>query len=244
MPRKKEVRILESYEDFVDRTGYQKAELQLGEGDFTPDKRVLEKVSPDNRLCPFYGDTVVFDLDDRTKEKVAALIGQLYAAAPECFSERLRADTIHMTLHDLSASANLEEVAPETFRNEVALMKLLHDNPLQPQTIKMRSHFIINMVNTSLVLALRPADKEEWNKLQALYDLINRVKVCPYPFLTPHITLAYFNRNGFDEAAAQRLCQAVYPMNQKHFGITLRTSRLYYQKFTGMNDYINVARLT
>ena len=75
MPRKKEVRILESYEDFVDRTGYQKAALQLGEGDFTPDKRVLEKVSPDNRLCPFYGDTVVFDLDDRTIEKVAALNG-------------------------------------------------------------------------------------------------------------------------------------------------------------------------
>lgn len=231
---------MEKYNDYISRISYQKAELQLGDGFFTPDRRVYEKVNQDNGFKPFYGDTVVFDLDSRVKKKIAGIIERLYKIAPECFCERIKADTIHMTLHDLSASDKLENVSAEVFDNEVKLLRVLQESPQKPATIKMRTNFIINMVSTSLVLALAPADEAEWNKLQELYELINKVKVCPYPFLTPHITLAYFNYNGFDEKSADMLKAAVLELNKNHFDITLRTNRLYYQKFVSMNDYIPV----
>ncbi len=94
-----------------------------------------------------------------------------------------------MTLHDLSASDNLDSITSEVFYNEIRLLQIMKDHPHKPQTIRMKTNFVINMVSTSLVLALVPADEAEWNKLQTLYDLINEVMICPYPYLTPHITL-------------------------------------------------------
>lgn len=233
---------MECFDDFLKRISYQQAELQLGDGLFKPDNRVYEKVNQDNAFKPFYGDTVVFDLDSRVKNKIAGIIDRLYKTAPECFCERIKADTIHMTLHDLSASDTLENVATEVFDNEVKLLSVLKENPQKPMTIKMKTNFIINMVSTSLVQALVPADEVEWNKLQVLYELINRVKVCPYPFLTPHITLAYFNYNGFDASSADKLKAKVYELNQNRFDITLKTDSLYYQKFISMNDYVPIFR--
>ena len=176
---------METYKDFLERISYQYPELLLEEGDFKPDKRVYEKVNPDNRFKPFFGDTVVFELDSSTKERVIQQIKKLYDAVPVCFSEQINTDTFHMTLHDLSASDKLEKVAAEVFKNEVELLRLVKEKPQQPKTIKMKSNYIINMVNTSLVLALVPENETEWIKLQALYDLVNEVRVCPYPFLTP-----------------------------------------------------------
>lgn len=150
---------------------------------------VYEKFNPDNTFKPFYGDTVVFDLDSRTKTRVIKIIEKLYQSVPECFCQRLDKSTLHMTLHDLSASDNLDSITSEVFYNEIKLFQIMKYHPHKPQTIRMKTNFVINMVSTSLVLALVPADEAEWDKLQTLYDLINEVKICPYPYLTPHITL-------------------------------------------------------
>ena len=69
----------------------------------------------------------------------------------------------------------------------------------------MKTNYVINMIHTSLVLALCPAVEKEWDNLARLYDLINQVKVCGYPYLTPHITLAYYNYNGFDVCSVQMI---------------------------------------
>lgn len=234
---------MEKYNDFLNRISYQHAELEIGEGHFNPDGRVFEKVNEDNSFKPFYGDTTVFDLGKRTKAKIAEIIDNLYTKTPECFCQKLDEGTLHMTLHDLSASDNLEGVSTEVFSNEINLLRVLKNNPQKAQTIKMRTNYIVNMVSTSLVFALVPYDEEEWNKLQALYDLINNVKVCPYPYLTPHITLAYFNYNGFDERSAKNLKETVYELNMHRFDLTLNTERLFYQKFVSMNEYINVFKI-
>ena len=231
---------METYKDFLGRISYQQPELLLEEGDFKPDKRVYEKVDPDNSFKPFFGDTVVFELDSSTKEMISKRIKKLYDTVPACFSEQINTDTLHMTLHDLSASDKLEKVSAAMFKNEVELLRLVKVKPQQPKTIKMKSNYIINMVNTSLVLALVPENETEWIKLQALYDLINEVRVCPYPFLTPHITLAYFNYNGFDQKSADKLRALVFELNKKSLPVTLDTNKLYYQKFTSMNEYFSV----
>lgn len=231
---------MENYNDFLNRISYQQADLQIGDGYFTPDGRVYEKVNADNTFKPFYGDTVVFDLDSRAKTRIYKIIEKLYESVPECFCQRLDKSTLHMTLHDLSASGKLDNISSEIFTNEIKLLQLLKDKPIEPQTIRMKTNFVINMVSTSLVLVLVPADEAEWEKLQTLYDLINEVKVCPYPYLTPHITLAYFNYNGFDENSAEKLKEVVYEINRQSFDIALNTKKIFYQKFTSMNNYFSI----
>lgn len=234
---------MESCNDFLKRISYQQSELQIGDGYFNPDGRVYEKVNPDNTFKPFYGDTVVFDFYSRTKTRIFKIIERLYKSVPECFCQMLDKSTLHMTLHDLSASYNLDSISSGVFQNEIKLLQIIKDNPQKPQTIKMKTNFVINMVSTSLVLALVPADEAEWDKLQTFYDLINEVKICPYPYLTPHITLAYFNYNGFDECSVQKLKEVVNEVNKESFEITLSTKKLVYQKFTSMNEYISIFNL-
>ena len=154
---------MENYTDFLNRISYQKSVLQIGNGCFKPDKRVDEKVNPDNTFKHFYGDTIVFDLDSHTKNRISEIIDILYAETPECFCEKLDKNTIHMTLHDLSASDCLENVSSEVFHNEVRLLQVLNDNPQKSRTIKMKTNFIVNMVSTSLVLTLVPENEKEWN---------------------------------------------------------------------------------
>ena len=230
---------MEAYNSLLERTKYQQAELLIEPGPFTPDERVRKKFKPDNSFREFYGDTTVFDLSAEAKAQIGALQEELYKRSPECFSAKLAPGTMHMTLHDLSASEHLSEVAAEMFANEVGLLRIIQERPIPAQRIRMKSNFIINCVNTSLVLALLPADEGEWQKLQASYDSMEAVRGCPYP-LTPHITLAYFNSQGFSAEASERLKATVYTLNQKTSTLSLDTKMLYYQKFTDMNSYYSV----
>lgn len=234
---------MEKYFDFLDRISYQKAKLQICEGDFTPHKSLFEKVNTDNSFSPFYGDTVVFELDLQTKERIFSMVESLYAAVPECFCEGLNPRTLHMTLHDLDASVFKEKAATLSAQNESSLRALLTTNPVTRQTIKMKTNFVINMIGISLVLALVPDDEKEWNKLQKLYELIDNVKECDYPFLTPHITLAYYNYNGFSLNSVNKLKAAVEKLNGHSFKITLDTDKLFYKRFSDMNNYESVFAL-
>lgn len=232
---------MESYSDFLHRIdSFEKRELSLGDGCFTVSASVSRKVDENNRFRPFYGDTIVFNLDDSTKKKLSGIVDRLYEAAPECFCERLICNTFHMTLHDLSNSPDLETIAAETFVNELRVIEKA--NQIHRSSIRMRSKYIFNMVNTSLVLGLYPADEEEYAKLMALYYMFDAVKELPYP-LTPHITLAYYSIDGFDAVSVKKLERLVQELNEYDMEIQLDVQELYYQKFLSMNEYINVVNI-
>ncbi|HCA54214.1 MAG: hypothetical protein II735_05060 [Clostridia bacterium] len=72
-----------------------------------------------------------------------------------------------------------------------------------------------------------------------MFQVIETFNILPHQ-LYPHITLAYYNYNGFSKATADRLRQVVFDLNQTGFDVILDTRRLYYQKFTDMNTYYNV----
>ena len=229
---------METYKDFLDRiSSFEKSEMYLGDDYFKGNPSIALKVNENNGFRPFYGDTVVFNLDDTTKKKLASIVDCIYAVAPECFCERLVSNTFHMTLHDLSNSPALENIAVELFENELKAVKLAEKIPVQ--TIKMKSKFIFNMVGTSLVLGLYTVDEEEYNKLMELYYLFDDIKHLNYP-LTPHITLAYYNIKGFDTTSARKLENIVQVLNTNEMEIELNTQELFYQKFVSMNEYINI----
>lgn len=228
---------METYQEFLNRiNGFEHSELYLGDDGFSPNPSVWKKVQDDHKFSPFYGDTTVFDLSASEKECINQIVNALYNAAPDCFGERLIDSTFHMTLHDLSNSPNLQEVSDRMRENEHTLRNLLMENPVPAQTISMKSKAVFNMVNTAIVLGLYPEDEQEFTKLMTLYELVNGVQTLSYS-LTPHITLAYFNRSSFGGETSQKLKQTVRTLNENSYSFQLDTTRLFYQHFTNMNSY-------
>lgn len=113
---------------------------------------------------------------------LAKWLDKLYTEVPECFAECLVTDTFHMTLHDLSNSENFMDIAKELAGNEKKVRGMCEKKePLKAfEAIKMKSKCIFNMVNTSLVLGLYPADEKEHEKLMSLYEMLNEVKELYY----------------------------------------------------------------
>ncbi|MBD5131064.1 MAG: ligT like phosphoesterase [Clostridiales bacterium] len=234
---------METYREFLDRINtFEKKEIVFGGERFECSPSVALKVAEDNTFRNFYGDTVVFDLPGVVKEKLAEYVDQLYAAVPPCFCERLVPHTFHATLHDLSNAPTLSSVAEETFRNELKVVEIKDEiRKLAGNGIRFKSKYIFNMVNTSLVLGLYPEGESNYERLMKLYSVFDGVKKLPYP-LTPHITLAYYNVNGFDGRAAEGLADAVNKINAE-LDLSVCVRYLYYQKFTSMNNYIDVIEL-
>lgn len=248
---------METYQEFLDRiNSFEKKEINYGNKYFRGNPLISQKVDKDNTFRNFYGDTIVFALDDVVKEKLSEYVELLYRSASECFCERLVPNTFHVTLHDLSNSPVLRDVAEELFENELKVIRCAQQFSCQnafsaypnsqveevSMVIKMKSKYIFNMVDTSLVLGLYPADENEYRRLMELYSIFDNVRKLNYPF-TPHITLAYYNVNGFDLQAAKILEDAVSRLNNNEMEIELNVNNLYYQKFKSMNDYIDIINL-
>lgn len=234
---------MQSYQQFLERIlSFETRELNI-DLPFVTNSSVKLKVDPQNKFRNFYGDTTVFNLEDSVKDKLAEYTEILYETLAECWAEPLEANTFHVTLHDLSNSPQLEDIAPQTYHNEINLLKLLSQKKLAPQEIQMKTSFVFNMVNTSLCLGLYPINEEEYIKWMTLYNLMEKIKPLPYPS-TPHITLAYYSPQGFNEIDGQKLRTCVQKLNERTLSITLTTANLYYQKFLSMNEYINIFKLT
>lgn len=233
---------METYQDFLDRiNSFEKKKIYLGEQDFKVNQSLAQKVGKDNKFKNFYGDTVVFVLDDSVKKRLAEIVDILYNAAPQCFCERLDCNFYHITLHDLSNSLSLQAVSDEMSVNELKI-KEIAKNIRDDIKIRFKSNYIFNMVGTSLVLGLYPAEERDYKKLTEIYSLFDGVKKLNYPF-TPHITLAYFNINGCDLHCAKKLEKAVNKLNKK-FETELTVDTLHYQKFENMNSYEDIINLT
>lgn len=234
---------METYSEFLDRiNSFEKQKIDFGNKYFVGNPSISQKVDKNNTFKNFYGDTVVFTLDDATKNRLSEYVDLLYKTSPQCFCERLVPNTFHVTLHDLSNSANLQNVAEDLFYNELKIIEKLGEiQKLGNAKIRLKSNAVFNMVNTSLVLGLYPIDEDNYRRLMELYSVIDGVKKLSYP-LTPHITLAYYSIDGFDLHSAEALENTVDKLNSE-IDIDINICDLYYQKFTSMNNYIDIIKL-
>lgn len=234
---------MEKYNEFLDRiNSFEKNKFVLCDNNFLPNLSVLKKVNANNCFSCFYGDTVVFELSHQDKIKISKIVDKLYQSVPECFCEKLVSDTFHMTLHDLSNSPVLDKVESKMSENKAKLVSKINKVPVADLKIKMKTNNIFNMVNTSLVLGLYPANAAEYEKLMSLYEYVDDIMNLSYPF-TPHITLAYYNRNGFLHSSVLYLEKLVNKLNEQSFNIEISTEKLVYQNFMSMNEYKNIFNL-
>lgn len=231
----------EKYEGFKRRVGkFETPEYNVKDKYLTPSDAVREKVNEQNLLNPFFGDTVVFNFNNIIRKWIFEIISELYAKAPECFCEQFDENTVHLTLHDLSSSPVSKDVEADVWINE-AKVREIKKHIVVPE-IRMKTNYIINMNHTSLVLAMVPVNRTEYEKLMQLYYLFDDVRSLPYK-LTPHVTLGYYNRNGFDKNSILKLSGLVRELNRQCYFETI-LGDLLYQHFTSMNRFETIIKLS
>lgn len=203
------------------------------EGDFSTNPNLRKKVDEKGRFLPFQGNTTVFLLDDETKAKLQSLQQSLYDAAGEMLAGKLEPATFHLTLHDLvngpEGTPGLEEnIAAVKTRVKQMLARWQGMPPL-----KMHTTWLFNMVNTSIVLGLAPADEDSRSRLDKMYESLEEVVRLGYA-MTPHITMAYFLPGTYSQEKISSLRAALKPVDMN---VELRVEDLVYQIFRDMNHY-------
>ena len=203
------------------------------QGEFQTNPNLLKKVDWDGNFLPFYGNTVVFLLDDGVKEDLKMLQGQLYDAAGGMLSQPLSPNTFHMTLHDLVNGAEKTPDLCQRMEEAEQKAKALQAQWANMPPLRMKSTWLFNMVNTSIVLGLAPTDQETALHLDAMYTALESVVPLGYG-LTPHITMAYFRPGSYSAAQLQVLRNVLCPIELE---LQLDLSKLVYQRFSDMNHY-------
>lgn len=205
-------------------------------GDFTTNPNLRKKVDEEGNLLPFVGNTVVFLLDEDMKVQLRNLQEELYRAAPDMLAKPLQMSTFHMTLHDLANGtperSGLREHMCYTQERALQILPGWKDAP----PLRMKTTWLFNMVNTSVVLGLKPADEESWRRLDEMYTALEDVVHLGYA-LSPHITMAYFLPGTYSQEQVQRLSAALRNVD---LDITLRMGDLVLQNFMDMNHYETV----
>lgn len=205
-------------------------------GDFTTNPNLRKKVDDIGNLLPFMGNTVVFLLDDDTKDKLRQLQEELYRAAPDMLAQPLQMSTFHMTLHDLANGTPDQPGLQDYMRYTQERVSQILPGWKDAAPLQMKTTWLFNMVNTSIVLGLKPADEESWHRLDEMYTTLEEVVHLGYA-LTPHITVGYFLPGTYSQEQVQRLSTVLCNVNLE---ITLDMKNLVLQNFTDMNHYETV----
>lgn len=200
---------------------------------FCTNPNLLQKVGPDRKLCPYYGNTVVFDLQEDTKKELCKLQEELYAAAGWMLAEKLRPDTFHMTLHSLHDGPVPDEALRSKMQEAEEKAKVLLNQWKDRPALNMQTTWLFNMVRTSIVLGLEPADAESEAALVEMYTALEKAAPLNRK-LTPHITMAYFYPGAYFPYEVERLRAALHRVPLK---VKLEMKELKYQNFTDMNHY-------
>ena len=203
-------------------------------GDFVTNPNLQKKVDQNGQFLPFYGNTTVFLLDGKTKQTLHQLQEELYSAAGWMLAQKLDPGTFHMTLHDL---VNSPEVGGALMRRmseaESGAKALLGQWCGQPP-LHMQTTWLFNMVNTSIVLGLKPADEDSWHWLDEMYTALEAVVPLGYS-LTPHITMAYYRSGSYSQQELDILRNALHPVE---LTVELSMENLALQNFRNMNTYM------
>lgn len=239
---------MENLDMFRARTAFESDCLPAYGGLDTMDVPSLRvKVNEQGDLIPIHGNTVVFLLGEEERCAVEASRRKLMESCADLFTpEWLKQDTFHMTLHDLENGAPGGEINARMDAARGRAQEILRKMDFEP--IRMRPTWAFSMVNTSVVLGLEPETEDDCLRLMALYEQFHEVVMPGYPFLTPHITLAYYRRGHFSEEQLRRLRDTLSEVNgcerRRREGrpdfrapFILKRENLVYQEFTDMNHY-------
>ena len=159
---------METLHEFDERIGSFQTDSVPYEPVFALPPSLEEKVAPrSGSLRPFHGNTVAYFLDDRVRDLVGSIASDLHARFGESLSEPLPVEMAHVTLHDLHASPDRDQVRPLVEASSARASALVaRARGIGP--IRTVATAVFNMMNTSAVIGVRAVDEEDHRKLLML----------------------------------------------------------------------------
>ena len=208
------------------------------EGSFVTREPLKEKVAPDGRMLPFFGNTMIYDLPDTVKVMIGSMQTQLHHQCGWFLAEPLSTDTLHLTLHDLlngvDEAALRDGVAATGARAQAILADMRRE--IAPP-IRLTSQAAFNMVNGSVALGFAPDTEADCAAIMALHARYQDVVRLNYP-LTPHVTLAYYKPGAYGREMVDALDEALRRINAlPPVRLALPADMLHYRRFSDMNHY-------
>lgn len=217
--------------------GFQRSSLPQ-DGWLTTRDGLRDKVDDAGALRPFYGSTVIYDLDDGAKLALAFRQAMLCCSCGVCLAEPLDPASFHITLHDLTSSADEHTARADVRRTRAAaeaLMAALRAEGLPP--IRMVSTHVFSMVSTSVVQGFAPETEADCAALMGLYERFHQVAPLGWG-LTPHVTLGYYRPGTYGPEATGALAETFRRADQlPPLRLTLTGEKLAYCLFEDMNTY-------
>ena len=228
---------METLHEFDKRIGMFQTNSVPDEPVFGLPPSLEEKVAPRvGSLLPFHGDTIAYFLDDQVRELVGLIANDLHARFGESLSEPLPVEMAHVTLHDLHASPDRDQVRPLVEASSARASALVaRARGIGP--IRTVATAVFNMMNTSAVIGVRAVDEEEHRKLLMARGLFDEV-VPSGPF-TPHITVAYYRPAMPVPLPPNEFRDALGELTGRVTGnpVALAPERLHAMRFDSMANY-------
>ncbi len=200
---------------------------------------LTEKVAPDGRMLPFFGNTMIFDLPQGIQLDIARMQVSLHHCCGFMLAEPLTSSALHMTLHDLlngTDEAALRDGVERTGMQAQRILQSMRSEALFP--VRLTSTKAFNMVNGSVALGFAPDTEEDCAVLMGMHARYQQVVALNYP-LTPHVTLAYYRPGAYGPEHTSRLAEALDIINAlPPVHLTLDAAQLHYYRFEDMNTYL------
>ena len=208
------------------------------EGGLVTREPLREKVGPDGRMLPFFGNTMIYDLPDAVKVQISRMQVLLHHLCGPCLAEPLSPATLHLTLHDLLNGVDenaLRDGVAATGAQAEALLADMRREIAPP--VQLRSVAAFNMVNGSVALGFAPETEADCARIMALHARFQQVVTLGYP-LTPHVTLAYYRPGIYGRDMVDALAEALRQINAlPPVRLSLSAKMLHYRRFSDMNHY-------
>lgn len=215
--------------------GFNQNSLPMGEG-LNTNPGLRAKVGPEGDFLPFEGNTVVYTLPKGVCEDMEHIQEMLYDRCSGSLAQRLSWERFHITLHDLVSGTPCEQLRKQIERTEPEA-RLLMEELARLSPIQMKSTYLFNMVNTSLVLGFEPVDEESCARLLHGYERLQSVVALPYS-LTPHVTLGYFRPGHLSRDQVEAIREVIEDVKAlPSIQVELTGELLRYQCFTDMDHY-------
>ena len=199
---------------------------------------LVEKVAPDGRLLPFFGNTMIFDLPADVQLQIARMQLLLHHRCGDMQAEPLAPATLHMTLHDLLNGVDEAALHEPVRRTGEAAKAILARQRGEARPIRLTATWAFNMTCGSVALGFAPDTEADCAALMGMHADYQAVVPLNYP-LTPHVTLAYFRPGAYAPEAVARLAEALAEINSlPRVRVTVDAACLHYYTFADMNTYI------
>lgn len=185
---------------------------------------------------PFYGSTIIYDLDEEAKLWIDGLASRLHSELGEGLAQPLPRESFHLTLHDLRAHSQLSAISDALFSDSREVPALL-ERARSVGPISMTVNAVFNLMNTSAVIGLVPTTDEDCERAltaRATFD-----SCVPSGAFTPHITLAYYRPDSPQPIDPSHYRALLEELTDNYAGriITCEPKRLAYAYFSDMCTY-------